>query len=143
VLTLPETPREWPAGDVAALLAMAEGAPMPEAPAQVVWIDIADTLDLPALPGAPAPFAGSGVRMFRIVPPAPAPDAVAQFRGLAAALDDMPPPPRLWGDTTDLVRLDAWQSRLAAWRERQAIRSRPKVSQVATPAPAFSTETKQ
>ncbi len=46
-------------------------------------------------------------------PPLP-PELVARFRRVAGRLAALPPPPRMWNDFTDPVRLWGWHGRVAA-----------------------------
>ncbi len=67
-------------------------------------------------PDHPVPQADAEAEVPSLVPPDPPlpPELVARFRRAAGRLDALPPPPRMWGDFTDAVRLWGWYDRVAA-----------------------------
>jgi hypothetical protein len=65
---------------------------------------------------APLPQADAEAEVPSLAPPAPPlpPELVARFRRVAGRLAALPPPPRMWNDFTDPVRLLGWCDRVAA-----------------------------
>ncbi len=67
-------------------------------------------------PNHPVPQADAGAEAPSLAPPDPPlpPELVARIRCVAGRLAALPPPPRMWNDFTDPVRLWGWHDRVAA-----------------------------